>query len=62
MKRTIITIAGGLAMLACALCANAAPEATFHAPRIEAVSTSLSCEGSACAQVTLTFDEAKRQY
>lgn len=41
--------------LACALTAAAA--AARPAPAPEA-----SCEGDACASVTLTFDEAKQQY
>jgi len=62
MKRIIITIAVGLVMVACALSATAASENTLHVMTISTVSLSIDCEGNACAQVTLTFDEAKQRY
>ena len=59
MKRIIITIAAGVVMLTWALSATAASENTYHAPPVHG---SLDCEGDACTNVTLTFDQEKQQY
>ncbi len=62
VKRIIITIAGGVVMLACVVSGTAASEITRHAPVMGAAYVSLECEGNACTNVSVTFDEAKQQY
>ena len=62
MKRSITTLTVGLIMLALAQSvANATEHALSLAP-VSALPSHLDCEGNACTQVTLTFDEAKQQY
>lgn len=62
MKRIITTIIVGLVMPACALSASAASAETCHTNTNSTFSTILDCEGNACSQAILTFDEAKQQY
>ena len=50
--RTLSAVALGLCLVA-ALCLR-------HAPSASAATT--DCEGDACSQVTVTFDDAKQQY
>jgi methionine-rich copper-binding protein CopC len=60
MKRSITTFVIGLVMLAITVIVAGAAENLL--PVSPASSLSVDCEGNACAQVTLTFDEAKQQY
>ena len=62
MKRSIGTLAFGSLMLSLAVIAVGANGDASHAAPIAASSSYLDCEGNACAQVTLTYDEAKEQY
>ncbi|HEY9401486.1 MAG TPA: hypothetical protein VIQ24_02245 [Pyrinomonadaceae bacterium] len=62
MKRFLTLLAIGLVTLAHTASSAGATENTFPITPVSATSTSLDCEGNACTQVTLTFDEAKQQY
>jgi hypothetical protein len=62
MKKSITTVVVGLVMLAVTVIIAGAAENALPVTPVRALSSSLDCEGNACAQVTLTFDEAKKQY
>ena len=62
MKRSISTLAVGLVMLAYAVGTAHAMGKVFPIVPVSTLSSGLDCEGNACAQVTLTYDEAKQQY
>jgi hypothetical protein len=61
MKSSITTLMVGLVMLALTIIVGATENA-FTNPPTSVLSSDLDCEGDACTQVTLTFDEAKQQY
>ena len=62
MKRSITILAIGLVMVALTMSAADATEYAFPHRSVNILSSTLDCEGNACTQVTLTFDEAKQQY
>lgn len=62
MKRSITTLTLGFVMLALTATVASATENTLPVTPVSALSSNLDCEGNACTQVTLTFDEAKQQY
>lgn len=62
MNRSTGTLALGSLMLSLAVIAVGATGHASHAAPFAASSSYLDCEGNACAQVTLTYDEAKEQY
>lgn len=62
MKRSITALAVGLVMLALTVSVATATENTFPVAAVSTLSSNIDCEGNACTQVTLTFDEAKQQY
>ena len=62
MKRFLTILAVGLVTLALTVSSAGATENTLPTTPVSATSNSLDCEGNACAQVKLTFDETKQQY
>ncbi len=62
MKRSITTLAVGLLTLALTMSVAGATENALRLAPANAVLSNLDCEGNACTQVTLTFDETRQQY
>lgn len=62
MKRCLTTLAVGSLMLALTVIAASATANTLPVIPIASLSSNLDCEGNACAQIILTFDEAKQLY
>lgn len=62
MKRCLTTLAVGSLMLALFLSTAGATENTLPVKPIAFLASNVDCEGNACSQVILTFDEAKQQY
>lgn len=62
MKRRIGTLMLGSVMLSLTVVAAGTTENALPVAPVSPWFSNLDCEGDACAQVTLTFDEAKQQY
>lgn len=62
MKRCLTTLAVGSVMLALTVIAASTTASTLPIAPTASLSSNVDCEGNACTQVTLTFDEAKQQY
>ncbi len=62
MKRSLTLLVFGALMLALTASVVGATENVLPITPVSVMSSGLECEGDACAQVTLTFDEAQQQY
>lgn len=62
MKRSLTALTISLVMLALTAFAARAERNILVISAAGALSSNVDCEGNACTQVALTFDEAKQQY
>jgi len=60
VRRSLLTLTGALCLAMVCLAASHSALAAITPP--SAALTTLNCEGTACSQVTLSWDEAKQHY
>jgi hypothetical protein len=60
--RTVLAIWIGLTVSLISGRFGAVTLARMHTPSASSLPAATECEGDACSQVTVTFDEAKQQY